>query len=260
LTELLNQAYAGYLVPIRFTPVAVSRTLGIHGIDLDSSRVACCGSAAIGIGLLSHRGWTTRLAAMGIVPEFRHAGVGRWLLDRLLAEGRQHGDRRITLEVIEDNTPAVRLYESAGFTARRRLLGYIGDHVSAAASDPPEEVDVPEVAREVVRWGLPDLPWQVSGETLAHHSLPVVGFRLGDAFAVIEPKETRVELLSLIVRPEARRRGAATRLLRALFAHYPGKDWRIAPRLPEEIPASLFTRLGFVPDRISQKQMFMKLV
>jgi N-acetylglutamate synthase-like GNAT family acetyltransferase len=82
---------------------------------------------------------------------------------------------------------------------------------------------------------------------------------LGDAAAVIEQREEVVELHCLVVAPQARRRGAATRLLKALFSTFPGAGWLVAARYPEEIPAGLFTRLGFVEDAIRQQQMVLHL-
>src|SRR4051794_5197509 len=123
LADLLNKAYTGYFVPISFTPAALVRAVRVHGIDLGTSRVVCHKDVAVGVALLAHRGWTTRLAAMGIVPESRFTGIGQWLLDEILAEGPQRRDRVFTLEVIEDNRPARRLYEKVGFKVQRRLLG-----------------------------------------------------------------------------------------------------------------------------------------
>jgi ribosomal protein S18 acetylase RimI-like enzyme len=114
LADLLNRAYGGYFVPLSFTPSTLARTLRVHGIDLYTSQVVYLNDVAVGTALLAHRGWTTRLAAMGIVPESRHTGIGQWLLDKILAAGRQRGDRVFTLEVIEDSTTALRLYEKSG--------------------------------------------------------------------------------------------------------------------------------------------------
>jgi ribosomal protein S18 acetylase RimI-like enzyme len=260
LAELLNRAYSGYFVPISFTPAALARTVRVHGIDLHTSQVVFHDDVAAGVALLAHRGWTTRLAAMGVVPEFRYRGIGKWLLDSLLDAGRCRGDRAFTLEVIESNAPALRLYRKAGFTARRRLLGYLCDSPRGEPAEGVEEVDVREVARVLLDEGPPDLPWQVSGETVGQLGPPARGFRLGDAVAVVEQHATVVELMCLVVSRRARRQGSATRLLRALFSRYPGAGWLVAARFPEEVPARLFTRLGFVQEPISQQQMVLDLV
>jgi ribosomal protein S18 acetylase RimI-like enzyme len=260
LADLLNKAYTGYFVPLSFTPAGLAKTLRVHGIDLNTSQVVYQDDVPRGVALLAHRGWTTRLAAMGIVPELRHAGIGQWLLEKILATGRQRGDRRFTLEVIEDNASAIRVYEKAGFTALRRLVGYQCGDPRGEASPAVEEVDVREVARTLLQVGPPDLPWQVSGETLAQLGPPACGFRLQDAFAVIEPHDGQVELMSLVVLPRARRQGAATRLLRALFSKYPGTPWKMSARFPEDPALTLLNKIGFVRLEISQWQMLLELM
>ena len=51
-------------------------------------------------------------------------GVGRALLDELLAEAQRRGARRIMLEVAADNAPAQKLYASYGFEVVGVRRGY----------------------------------------------------------------------------------------------------------------------------------------
>lgn len=53
----------------------------------------------------------------------RRRGIGRALLDAACEEARRQGARRITLRVLGHNTPARRLYESAGFAVEGVLPG-----------------------------------------------------------------------------------------------------------------------------------------
>ena len=53
----------------------------------------------------------------------RH-GVGRALLDELLAAAGRRGIRRVMLEVAADNAPALKLYESYGFDVVGVRRGY----------------------------------------------------------------------------------------------------------------------------------------
>lgn len=53
----------------------------------------------------------------------RGDGVGRALVEAVLARARERGCVRIELDVNEANEPAVALYESVGFSARRRPGG-----------------------------------------------------------------------------------------------------------------------------------------
>jgi ribosomal protein S18 acetylase RimI-like enzyme len=57
---------------------------------------------------------------MGLLPAYRGRGLGRRLLTAAVDAGRKRGFERIELEVFASNTAAIRLYESAGFTAEGR--------------------------------------------------------------------------------------------------------------------------------------------
>jgi ribosomal protein S18 acetylase RimI-like enzyme len=54
---------------------------------------------------------------LAVVPEYRGQGVGRLLLERVEAKGRELGCCKLTLEVRDDNHRAQRLYQKAGFGA-----------------------------------------------------------------------------------------------------------------------------------------------
>jgi ribosomal-protein-alanine N-acetyltransferase len=70
------------------------------------------------------------LLAVGVLPEARRRGVGRRLLEHVLAAARASGGRRVLLEVARGNTAARRLYEGAGFRVldvRRAYYRATGD-------------------------------------------------------------------------------------------------------------------------------------
>jgi ribosomal protein S18 acetylase RimI-like enzyme len=48
-------------------------------------------------------------------PEYRRQGVGRALMEAVVAQARKVGLRQIELSVTQANEPAVLLYESCGF-------------------------------------------------------------------------------------------------------------------------------------------------
>jgi ribosomal protein S18 acetylase RimI-like enzyme len=55
------------------------------------------------------------LFGMWVDPRFRGTGVGRALVDAVIAQARSAGRRRVVLHVMAHNDPAVRLYEQEGF-------------------------------------------------------------------------------------------------------------------------------------------------
>jgi ribosomal-protein-alanine N-acetyltransferase len=64
------------------------------------------------------------LLALGVLPAARRRGVGRSLLEHVLAAARASGGRRVLLEVARGNSAARRLYEGAGFGVLDVRRGY----------------------------------------------------------------------------------------------------------------------------------------
>jgi ribosomal protein S18 acetylase RimI-like enzyme len=52
---------------------------------------------------------------MGLLPAFRHQGIGKRLLQAVMDEAIKKGGTRLELRVYEENLNAKRLYESLGF-------------------------------------------------------------------------------------------------------------------------------------------------
>lgn len=53
---------------------------------------------------------------LAVLPELRNRGLGTQLLEGVIAEAAHLGAAELTLEVRESNTPALQLYQGAGFT------------------------------------------------------------------------------------------------------------------------------------------------
>lgn len=259
--ELLTRAFAGYFVKIAFTEAALRQAERLDGVDPARSPVLWLDGAPVGVALIARRGPVCRVAGMGLVPEARRRGLGRALMERLLADARARGDRRMVLEVIEQNTAAVALYEETGFEPRRRLLGFAGPA-------PVGLVPVPELAvarlRDVaaavsrqdaeIGW-----PWQISGETVAQLPAPACGYTLDGAWvALVNPEGPTVVIRALAVDGPGHHGGRVMRLLHAVMAHYPAREWRMSALWPEEL-ASWFTRAGLTRQELTQWQMAREL-
>ena len=261
--EVLSRAFEDYFVRIPFSAGALLNAARVDSVDLGLSRVFVRDGAAVGGALIARRGWTSRLAGMAIVPEARRTGVGRAAVVHLLAEAEGRGDRNMVLEVIEQNTAAVELYRATGFQTIRRLVGFAGPPGDVPGQiENLIEVDPREVGAAVTRSGLPDLPWQLSGETIAQLTPPNVAYRLNGAWiALTDPSQPVVTIRALIAEPIAsgdgtppcRDREAA--LLRAVMAKHPGRDeWRFSAVWPEEL-ADLIAPAGLPRAALTQWQM-----
>lgn len=262
--EILAHAFSDYFVRIPFNVPMLLNMVRADSIDLASSRVFVRNGVALGAALIARRGWTSRLAAMAIVPETRRTGLGRAAVVRLVEEAKARGERAMVLEVIEQNTAAVELYRASGFTVIRRLIGFAGPGPAIAGSGDESrltEVDLREVADAVFRYGLRDLPWQLSAPTLAQLTPPAVGYHLDGAWiAITDPAAAVVSVRALIAEPiigdgtpPCRSREAS--LLLAVIAKYPRRDeWRLNPVWPEEL-APFLEPAGLSRMEVSQWQM-----
>ncbi|HUO29036.1 MAG TPA: GNAT family N-acetyltransferase [Bryobacteraceae bacterium] len=75
---------------------------------LEGQAVGCC-------ALVPIAPWEFEVAKMGVTGQLRGSGIGRRLLERIVAEARAMGARRLYIETNRTLGPAIHLYESIGF-------------------------------------------------------------------------------------------------------------------------------------------------
>jgi len=118
----------------------------VHALDIDKLRgpditfwsvwvdddLAGCGALKV---LDDRRG---ELKSMRVADHFLRQGVGRAILEHLIAQARARGMTSLWLETgsTEAFIPALRLYESAGFTRCGPFDGYIDDPFSVFLTRP----------------------------------------------------------------------------------------------------------------------------
>jgi ribosomal-protein-alanine N-acetyltransferase len=68
---------------------------------------------------------------MAVRRDYQRRGIGRALLEELLAIARRNGARHTLLEVAADNTPAQALYDSYGF----EVIGLRKNYYQASGTD-----------------------------------------------------------------------------------------------------------------------------
>ena len=240
LAELFCQAFKDYLVPISSDPVALAARIRQEQIDLAASLVIRVPNGELaGLALVARRSDTSRLAGMGITSPWRGQEAGQALVTRVVQEARDRGDRRMVLEVIEQNTPAVRLYEKSGFVALRRLVGYEASHIVPLPAA-LEEASIAEYAAAVARHGEPSLPWQLAAATSGGVTLPAVAFRSGQAVAVVVVTPDVLALRGIVVDSSCRRQGHARRLLGGLATRFPGRRWVVPAIVPVGLADDFF--------------------
>jgi GNAT superfamily N-acetyltransferase len=148
LAALFTAGYEGYFTPIRVDEGTLRYMVDAWDIDLARSR-AVPGVGVCNLGVRGERGW---IGGLGVVPSERRHGVGRALMEAVL----DAAPPLVTLEVIEQNEPAIKLYEDLGFE-RTRVL-----EVWSLPEPPLAEARKAEPSP----LGQTDLPWQREDESL----------------------------------------------------------------------------------------------
>ncbi|MFL5927251.1 MAG: GNAT family N-acetyltransferase [Gaiellaceae bacterium] len=222
LAQLFEGGYEGYFVPIHVDEAAFAFMVDAWDIDLDRSGVAVENGSPVGVAMLGVRGDRGWIGGLGVLPAHRRGGVGRALMEAVLADAPPS----VSLEVIEQNERALRLYETLGFERTRILeIWSLNADVPAAGARSVEPRPLDQ----------DDLPWQRDSRSLpaSYERLEVAG-----GAALVRSSGARVDVLQL----EARDADAAAELLAAARAS--GESLHYV-NVPEGDPASAaFRSLG----------------
>ena len=116
LADVFTRAYEGYWFPIDVDVDRFRRMVSTYDIDRSHSVAVRDGATPVGVALLAVRhdeGW---VGGMGVLESHRGAGIGERLMRNLVDRAREAGVRRLRLEVLTQNTPAIDIYRRLGFT------------------------------------------------------------------------------------------------------------------------------------------------
>jgi ribosomal protein S18 acetylase RimI-like enzyme len=262
--EAFSQAFSDYIAgPAKLDTEGISRYFFGQAVDLWLSRLVMHKERIVAFGYINRTGEISRLAGMGVVPEARRHGAGRQLMEQLILESRQRHDRLMTLEVFEQNVPALELYRRFGFREVSRLFGWETSASPAGGGAHLEEITVLELIRRASRFEYPAVPWQVS----VHAALKLApGSRvLGLGKSLVALMNTEREPVFRMVHqgPDAAPEpdwAELRQLVAGCFALFPGRQrWSFPPIVPEQIGQNLFGPLGFSRQKLNQFQMELTL-
>lgn len=262
LADLFSNTYVDYFFPVNMDSEMLSWIVGSQSIDLAASHVVMVGDQRVGFIFISSRGLSRRVAAMGVLPQHRGHGIGRAMLTECIAQAKQQGYRQLLLEVIDGNAVAMALYKSLGFEAKRVLVGYERpQHEDERVADELTEIDPQDVARAIVYEGESDLPWQRTGTSMFNIRPPSRAYTLGgNAFAVVSRITDHSAYIDAFLVPRNKRRSEwGSRLMKALFTHFPGRAWTISATVPEDLAPDFFLQNGFQRGLLRQYEMALDL-
>jgi ribosomal-protein-alanine N-acetyltransferase len=82
------------------------------------------GETPVGFILARDLGGEVEVLSLGVLPQWRGQGIGRALMDAVVADAGHRQIGSIVLEVATENTPARRLYAASGFVQVGRRPRY----------------------------------------------------------------------------------------------------------------------------------------
>lgn len=181
LTLLWREVYANYPVPLPFTEDELERFISMSAIDLELSLVAVANNEPVGLSFVAATGAEAWIGGFGVIESHRRSGIGLALMRRQCRVLELAGVTETRLEVMTTNR-ARRLYTTAGFVDRRRLVSFNSPAMGVSA-DPlvvlqPEQL--PGLHRRL-HHGVSAAPWQRSEtnvmRALMRDRLTLLGWR-----------------------------------------------------------------------------------
>lgn len=152
---VLVASFAGYRYPPSPDPEgAMLERLATEDLRLDASIIARDGGgAAAGLSLLAVRGPDSWCGGFGLVPAFRGRGLAAAMMREQARRAAAAGARRMRLEVLEGNEPALRAYLRTGFRRVRDIGLWRRDGRVSSSPDSLPELPAAEAVEAVDRMG-----------------------------------------------------------------------------------------------------------
>ncbi len=203
-----------------------------NAVHWDYSVGAFDGDRMVGITLIGISDWMGELAAFdagtGIVPDYRGKGLAKQMFDFAVPKLRQRGVTKFLLEVLQVNAPAIKAYEKAGFKITREF-DCLGLKRDTFAPTTPSRISLqfrPLSKEQIAPLG-EFADWQPSWEnmfsSIARIPDEVVikgAYVDGECVGALAYYPMLNWIMTLVVKPEFRRQGVATSLLKDFIDNF----------------------------------------
>lgn len=163
LAAAFNAAFAEYFFPITLTTEQLSMRVRLEQLDIFRSLLAYDADRLVGMALIGLRREVAWVGGFGITLEYRGRGRAHELMTALVEEARSLQARTLTLEVLSQNSAAIRLYERAGMSCARELIIYERNLDAASPSRSVTQLDeapAAELLQHFQRLHLQPPAWQ----------------------------------------------------------------------------------------------------
>ena len=219
LIDVFNEAFKSYFVPVKLTLDAFEQKRLAEQLDTELSIGAFHHEELVGFMLHGIRNVQGALHAYnggtGVLPKYQGRGLAKKMYVHQLQLLASRKVKRVQLEVIIENEPAIRAYQRSGFTIARTLNCYKGHNKDI----PLKPGNWEGINIELLN----DIPWQealhywnfqptwqnqIKAVNLSAPFIRGIGLKNGGkllAFGIINPEKGRI--MQFAVHPSFRRQG-----------------------------------------------------
>lgn len=135
-------AFSGYEVPLQLTLEKFQEMVKTRDLDLNRSLGIFDGDILAGFVLCGYRTIDGRVngydGGTGVIQVYQKQGLGHRLLEALLPMLKQQQVAIFVLEVLENNLPAIQLYQKFGFHKVRKLMCFERQRIDEVVPIPSE--------------------------------------------------------------------------------------------------------------------------
>ena len=136
------QAFSDYALPVDMSVRQFMLMLSRRGFEKSFSVGAFSGQQMVGCLLTGINGQSGYVISSGVIKEFRGMGMFTSMFEQLKERMIEDKKQDVILEVLKDNTAAVRLYRRLGFTQTRDLEFYTGSAEVSAGLTPTWQISL----------------------------------------------------------------------------------------------------------------------
>lgn len=256
LADAMTEAFRNYVIPFNMNRSGLDFILRQRGFEKDLSTVVICDDqiAAFWLAGIKHKAEcdAAYTISAGVTSKFRRRGFAKNAFEVTASKVAKRGHKRIVLEVIQNNLPALKLYESLGFEYKRALTcfrGCLPSGVLAPGAIELKEIEVVKLQSQLFDFWDWRPSWQNDFESLSNvkESSYLIG-AFSDSVLCGYGAFTKGDnvLTQLFVHPKYRRKKIATSIL-CNMGDFAGFDVVRALNIDGSDLASntLFERLGW---------------
>lgn len=246
LVDVFNASFAGYPLPISFTPETLADKMRCEGIDLHISAGAFSHGKLVAFmlfaGGLHHGLHTVWNGGTGVLPEYRGHALTQRMYEFICRLHKANGFEYTLLEVLEQNTAARKSYTYAGLHELRMLNMYKAPTVMPGRI---AQVTTAKTEQLPYHWYHWQPSWQHTAQSIARAGelYTAKGFFQNNelqGYCVYNAANGRI--VQLAVNPVNRMQGIATRLIE----HVRAETGKPVSMLNVDVSMNEFARkLGF---------------